>query len=131
MYCLKGFVLCCAISCSVVSDSVWPRDYSPPGSCIHGDSLGKNTGVGCHSLLQGIVPTQGSNPGVLYRRWILYHLSHQKPHQPRIHRDNRLKGVLGIFWTTALKLFKEWMEKYKYIHIHVPRSLSVYLVSTP
>ena len=41
------------------------------------DSLGKNTGEGCHSLLQGILPTQGSNPGLLHCRQILYHLSHQ------------------------------------------------------
>ena len=32
---------------------------------------------GCHSLLQGIFPTQGSNPGLLHCRQILYHLSHQ------------------------------------------------------
>ena len=38
---------------------------------------GKNTGVGCHSLLQGIVPTQGSNPGLSHCRQILCHLSHQ------------------------------------------------------
>ena len=36
-------------------------DYSPPGSSVHGDSLGKNTRVGCHALLQEIFPTQGSN----------------------------------------------------------------------
>ena len=35
-----------------------PRDYSPPGSSVHVDSPGKNTGVGCHSLLQRIFPTQ-------------------------------------------------------------------------
>ena len=34
-------------------------------------------GVGCHFLLQGIFPTQGSNPGLLHCRGILYHLSHQ------------------------------------------------------
>ena len=34
---------------------------SPPGSSVHGDSPGKNTGVGCHSLLHGIFPTQGLN----------------------------------------------------------------------
>ena len=33
--------------------------------------------MGCHFLLQGIVPTQGSNPYLLHCRWILYHLSHQ------------------------------------------------------
>ena len=52
-------------------------DCSPPGFSIHGDSPGKNTGVGCHALLQGIFPTQGSNPGLLHCRRILYHLSHQ------------------------------------------------------
>ena len=33
-------------------------DYSPPSSSVHGNSPGKNTGVGCHALLQGIFPTQ-------------------------------------------------------------------------
>ena len=37
-------------------------DCSPPGSSVHGDSLGKNTGVGCCALLQGIFPTQRLNP---------------------------------------------------------------------
>ena len=40
-------------------------DCSPPGPSVHGDSPGKNTGVGCHALLQGIFPTQGLNPGLL------------------------------------------------------------------
>ena len=46
------------------------------------DFPGKNTGVGCCFLLQGIFPTQGSNPGVLNCRWILYSLSYQG--SPRI-----------------------------------------------
>ena len=54
-----------------------PMNCGPPGSSVHGDSPGKNTGVGCHSVLQGIFPTQGSNSGLPYCRWILYHLSHQ------------------------------------------------------
>ena len=37
---------------------------------------GKNTGVCCHFLLQGIFPTQGSNPGLLHCKQILYRLSH-------------------------------------------------------
>ena len=37
----------------------------------------KNSGVGCHFLLQVIFLTQGLNPSLLYCRWILYHLSHQ------------------------------------------------------
>ena len=41
------------------------------------NSPGKNTGVGCHALLQGIFLTQGLNRGLLHCRWILYLLSHQ------------------------------------------------------
>ena len=37
---------------------------------------GKNIGVGCHFLLQGIFLTQGSNPGLLHHRQVLYYLSH-------------------------------------------------------
>ena len=67
-------VLCLvAQSCSTLCDSM---DYSPSSSSVHGDSPGKNTRVGCHALLQGICPTQGSNPGLPHCRWILYHLSH-------------------------------------------------------
>ena len=57
---------------SVMSDSLWPHGlYSP------GNSLVQNTGSGSLSLLQGIFPTQGSNPGLLHCRWILYQLSHK------------------------------------------------------
>ena len=42
-----------------------PMDYSLPGSSVHEDSPGKNTGVGCHALLQGTFPTQGLNQGFL------------------------------------------------------------------
>ena len=55
-------------SLSVMYDSLQP----PPGSSVHEDSPGKNTGVGCHSLLQGIFPTQGSNPGLLNCRWFIW-----------------------------------------------------------
>jgi len=54
-----------------------PMDYSLSGSSVHGDSPGKNTGVSCHALLQGIFPTHGLNPGLPYCRQILYLLSHQ------------------------------------------------------
>ena len=43
-----------------------PMDCSPPDSSVHGISPGKNAGVGFHFLLQGILPTQGSNHGLLY-----------------------------------------------------------------
>ena len=46
------------------------------------NSPGQNVGVGSLSLLQGIFPTQGSKPGLLHCRWVLYLLSHQG--SPRI-----------------------------------------------
>ena len=64
-------------SCSVMSDSLRPHGlYSP------WNSPGQNTGVGRLSLLQGIFPTQGLNPGLLHCRWLLYQLSHKG--SPRI-----------------------------------------------
>ena len=53
-------------------------DCSLPGFSVHADSPGKNTGVGCPALLQGIFPTQKSNPGLLHCRWILYCVNHQR-----------------------------------------------------
>ena len=89
---------------SVVSNSLWPHGlYSP------WNSPGQNTGVGRHSLLHGIFPTQGSNPGFLHCRRILYQLSHQesprmleciaypfssRSSQPR----NRTRGLLHCRW---------------------------------
>ena len=46
--------------CLTVCD---PMKCSPPGSFVYIDSLGKNTGVGRHALLQGIFSTQGQSPG--------------------------------------------------------------------
>ena len=62
----KGAVIWKSISClCLVTQSCLtlrkPMDCRSPGSSVHGDSPGKNTGVGCHALLQGISPTQGSN----------------------------------------------------------------------
>ena len=57
---------------SVVSGSLGPHGlYSP------WNSPGQNTGKGCLSLLQGILASQGLNPGLPHCRWILYQLSHR------------------------------------------------------
>ena len=54
-----------------------PRDCSPPGSSVRGDSPGNHTGVYCQALLQEFFPTQGSNSSLPHCRQILYHFSHQ------------------------------------------------------
>ena len=64
-------------SCSVVSDSLQPH-----GLYSLWNSPGQNTGVGSLSLLQGISPTHGSNPGLLHCRVILYQLNQKG--SPRI-----------------------------------------------
>ena len=66
-----------AVLCLVASTLSNPKDCSLPGSSVHGDSPGKNTGMGSYALLQGIFTTQGSNPGLPHCRQILYWLSHQ------------------------------------------------------
>ena len=70
------------LSHSVMSDSLQHGvavhgDCSPPDCSVHWDSPGKNTGMGCNALLQGIFPTQGLHPGLQHCRQILYRLSHQ------------------------------------------------------
>ena len=84
-------------SCSVTSESLWPCGPQPTSFLCPWDSPGKNTGVACHSPLQGSFPTQGSNLCVLHCRRILYCLSHQRnPHSERCspHRKNQGK----CFW---------------------------------
>ena len=66
----------CMLSRSVVPDSD-PVDCSPPGSSVHGDSPDKNTGVGCHFLLQGILQPRDQTQVSHIADRFLYHLSHQ------------------------------------------------------
>ena len=53
-----------------------PMDCSLSGSSVHGDSPGKNTGMGSLSLLQENFPTQESNRDLLHCSWVLYQLSY-------------------------------------------------------
>ena len=63
-----------AQSCPTLCDLM---DYSPPDSSVHGNSPGKDTGVGCHALLQGIFSTQRSNPCLLHWQANFLPLRHQ------------------------------------------------------
>ena len=72
--------------------TLWPHGlYSP------WNSLGQNTGMGSFCLLQGIIPTQGSNPGLLHCRQILYQLSHKR--SPRILEWVAYPFSSGSFWS--------------------------------
>ena len=62
-----------SVSRSAMSNPLQPHALQPDRLLHSLNSPWENAGVGSHSLLQGIFPTQGSNPGC---RHILYHLSH-------------------------------------------------------
>ena len=68
----------------------------PHGLYTPWNSPGQNTGACSQSLLQGIFPTQGSNPGLPHCRMLLYHLSHQG--SPRILEWVAYPFSSGIFW---------------------------------
>ena len=74
-----------------------PMDSSPPGSSVRGDSLGKNTGVGSLSLLKGIFPTQGLNPGLPHYSQILYCLSHREAPKTNIIINYR-RNIIVCYW---------------------------------
>ena len=101
---------------SVLSDSLQPHGLYSPGT-----SPGQNNGVGSLSLLQGIFPTQGSNPGLPYCRWILYQLSHKG--SPRILEWVAYPFSSGSFqprnWTRvsciASRFFTNWAIKEAWI----------------
>ena len=61
-----------------MSDSLRPPGLSSARLLCPWDSPGKDTGVGSLSLLQGIFPTQGLNPGLFHRRHVLYQLNHKE-----------------------------------------------------
>ena len=93
---------CQSESRSAVSDSLEPHGlYSP------WNSLGQNTGLGSHSLLQAIFSTQGSNPGLPHCRWILYQLSHNgKPKNTGMGSLSLLRSPWAATKAPALKLLK-------------------------
>ena len=94
------YVCVCVLAAQLCLTLFNPMDCSPSGSSLHGDSPGKNAGVGCHALLQGIFPTQGSNPGLLHCRQTVYRLSHQG--SPRYCR-NTLYTLFPVILTSPSK----------------------------
>ena len=87
-----------------MSDTLQPMDCSPPGFSVCGDSPGKNTGVDCHSLLQGIFPIQTSNLGLLHSRQILRYCTddgrrkrHRAPKKPWKARWRDIWDTVKVF----------------------------------
>ena len=99
---LPSFYSGCCCECMFLDAGKWKslshvRPFAPPGLYSSWNSLGQNTGVSSLSLLQGIFPTQGLNPGLPHFRRILYQLSYKG--SPRI-----------LDW---LEYWKDWRQKEK------------------
>ena len=111
----KYILQCVCLECLVAQSHPTlcdPMDCMLPGSSIHGDYPGKNTGVGCHAVLQGIFPTQGLNLGLLHFQQIHYHLSYQgSPSHSLLQqsKDTVYKGV--IHFGLCISLLEKYGEK--------------------
>ena len=111
---------------SSVCSSLWiPMDYSSTRLLCPWDFPGKNTGVSCHALLQGVFPIQRSNPHLLqllHFRQILYHWTTRESHLLYIYVLYRYafelwcwRRLLGVLWTARrsnLSILKEISPKY-------------------
>ena len=97
---IKMWYYSCRTLCNPVDRSLCPEN-----------SPGRNTGMGCHFLLQGIFPTQGWSLGLLHCRQMLYHLSHQgNPYQCQINinwdiipKVNVQSGETGTFLSSLVE----------------------------
>ena len=95
-------------SCSVVSDSLQPHGLQPTRLLCPWDFPHKNTGVGCHFLLHGIFPTQGSSPDLLHRQadsLLLSHLRSSKVKQTgsQIAHTSYVNYV-RMYWKNKIKM---------------------------
>ena len=110
--------LCCineseSVNHSVVSDSLQPHGLYPARLPCPWDSPAKNTGVGCHSLLQGNLLTQGLNPSHLHCRQILYHLSHHGS-TATLRSTNKhtwKRKMMSTFTTTTLHYTRSFSQR--------------------
>ena len=132
---------------SVVPNSLRPSGLQPTRLLRPWDVPGKNTRVGCHFLLQGIFPTQGSHPGLLFGRWIPYHWAPREALlAPELalmadvckgmavcHADFKIKHEEQqptnerqkvLTWQGSGLLFKSWREK-RQVHSTMSQQLFV------
>ena len=99
---LNAFCVC-ALSHAVMSDCLWPHGLWATRLFCSWNFPGKNPGVGCHFLLQGIFPTQGSNPRFL--PLLLWQLLFSHPVVTALLWVHRLKFVRQEYWSGLPFLF--------------------------
>ena len=88
----------CAKSLQLCLTPCNPVDCGLPVSSVHGDSPGKNAGVGCHALLQGSFPTQGSNSHLsCLLHWQASSLPLAPPGKPPAHSKHSINSGPGVY----------------------------------
>ena len=112
---------CVWVYASVVFISLWPSGPSPVRFLCPWDSPGKNIGVGCHALLQGIFPTQGWNPHLL---WLLHWQVGSLPLE-----QSGKPPHLFVFWFYFFYIRRQIclfsiLNKFSVSHIKMPRSIT-------
>ena len=109
-------------TCESESGSVLPDSLQPHGLYSPWNSAGQNTGGGSLSLLQGIFPTQGSNPGLLHGRRILNQQSHKGSPilewvaYPFSSRSSQLRNQTGVSCSVG-RFFTNWAIREGHWHI--------------
>ena len=123
----------CVLSCPVRSDSLGPHGLQATSLLCSWNSPGKNTGVGCHFLLQGIFLTHKFNPALPHCRQSLYHLSHHGNHFLLIIKYKRKKDYWGencqakrnqVWWLWKFPAYLDF-EKYAKIRKFYTRKVYV------
>ena len=85
-----------------------PHGLQPARLLCPWDFPSKNTGVGCHLLLKGIFPTQGSNSGLLHYRQILYHLSYQCGQKVKVKESEVVQSCPTVCDPMDTRLLHPW-----------------------
>ena len=108
----------CVCVCQLLScvQLLQPHELQPTRLLCPWASPGKNTGVSCHALLQGIFLTQGSNPGLPHGRQFLQQLSHKGSPRFSINTANfqQLKGMGAFFNQKSLFAYLLLSQRYRF-----------------
>ena len=112
----SSLIVLLLFSCSVMLTLCDPVDCNLPGTSSQWDFSGKNNGVSCHFLLQGIFPTQGLNLHLLHCRWILYCWATQEALIIVLFEKKFLKWSLSlldlrVFWSIKKVSISKKVEK--------------------
>ena len=110
---------CCCLVTKSCPTLLQPLGLYPTRLLHPQDSPGKDTRVSCQTLLQGIFPTQGSNPGLLcplHCRWILYHWATRKKHKTMMRGYFIPVRIVIIKKSTNNKCWRRCGEKETFVH---------------